>query len=239
MSRMPLTVSAAAVLLAGSAALALPFVPSAVSGSATLRVGNASFAPETVQTTPIVFPQTFSQTLTSSYTGAQAGLDYTLGSIGQKAVFDFYAMDHTGEGGSDTEGYVEVDMTVTTNIPTYFTFTAINPYSSEVVGTFQATFNGIVASKYFDRDGPGGIGGTFPVGPCPPCNPPSKTFFESGVLPAGTHQLTIDEGGFYRGTSATNDSKVILTLEPVPEMTTALLGLMGLSSLAMWRRRGV
>ncbi len=240
MSRITLALSTVVVLLSLGTALGLPFDPTSISGAAVLRVGNASFAPETVQSTPIVFPQVFSDALTSPYTGAMAGLDYTLGSSGEKATFDFYARDHSGEGSRDFEGFVEVDLTITTDVDTVFSLTAVNPLSPDAgVGSFGAVFNGIVASKFADRDSPfGGIGGTFPVGLCPPCNPPSDVFFRTGFLPAGTYQLTINEGGFYRGISGTNDSSVVLTLEPVPEITTALLGLMGLGSLAMWRRRG-
>ncbi len=240
MSRITLTASTAVALISASTASGLPFDPTSISGTAVLRVGNASFAPETVQSTAIVFPQVFSDALTSSYTGASAGLDYTLGSSGEMAVFEFYARDHLGEGSRDFEGFVEVDLTITTDIDTFFSLTAVNPLSPDAgVGSFVAVFNGIVASKFANRNSLfGGIGGTFPVGLCPPCNPPSDVFFREGLLPAGTYQLTIDEGGFYRGISGTNDSSVVLTLEPVPEVTTALLGLMGLSSLALWRRRG-
>lgn len=227
----------AAVLLSGSVALALPFDPSAVSGSATLDVGNAGFAPRTVETTPIVFPEVFSKTLTSSYTGAEAEVDYTLEAVGESAVFDFYLRDVTGDGGENHDARVSVDVMFTTTTDSYYSFTAIDPFSPGAgIFSFTATFNGIVARKYFDRDSPYGVGGTFPVGPCPPCDPPSKTFFATGFLPAGSYSLTIDQGGSYRGYSGTHDSKVNLTLDPIPEFSTLVLAMLGLGSLTMWRR---
>jgi len=234
-----LAASASVLVLAGSGVFALPFDGSTVSGSATLRVGNAGFAPETVQTTPIVFPEVFSQQLTSSYTGAQAGLDYTLGTVGETVVFDFYAMDYTGTGSDNKDGNVSADLTFKTDVDALFCFTAVTPYSPETgLFSFIATFNGIVAQKYFDRDAPGGLAGTFPSGGCPGC-PPLKTFTATGFLPAGMHSLSLAQGGSYRGYSGMSDSTVNLTLKPVPEMTTAMLSAMGLSSLVLWRRRRV
>jgi hypothetical protein len=232
-----LAIASAAVVLSGSVAWALPFDPSAVSGTVTLDVGNAGFAPRMIQTTPVHFPEVQSYSLVSPYIGAFAEIDYTLEAVGEKAVFDFYAKEHTGTGGSDHEGFVLVDLSFTTMIDSIYSFTAIYPFSDEYgVGGFRSEFNGLVASKYPDRNEPGGIGGTFPYPDCPPCNPPSDTFFRTGYLPAGTYSLTIGQGSYYRGYSGTSDSKVTLELDPVPEFSTMVLAMLGLGSLTMWRR---
>ena len=60
----------------------------------------------------------------------------------------------------------------------------------------------------------------------PAVRTPATTFFKDGFLPAGTYQLTIDQGGTYRGYSGTSDSAVSLTLSPIPEFSTLVLGLL-------------
>lgn len=99
-----------------------------------------------------------------------------------------------------------------------------------------STFNQIVATKYFDLDPRFGVGVTFPADSCPSCEPPPTTFFKDGFLPADSYQLTIDQGGSDRVYAGTSDSAVSLTLSPIPEFSTLVLGLLGLGSLAMWRR---
>ena len=228
----------AALVCTGSSALALPLDPTSVSGTATLRVGNAGGSPSMfTDTTPIAFPEAFSNTLTAPFTGAVAEVDYTLEAIGESAVFDFYSKDVTGEGGDNHDGHVSVNVSLTTTSDSIYSFTAIDPYSPDTgIFSFIATFNGIVASKYFNRDAPGGVDGTFPTNPSSPGSPPSNTFFDTGFLPAGTYTLTIDQGGSYRGYSGMHDSKVNLTLEPVPEFSTMMLSMLGLGRLALWRR---
>ncbi len=228
------------------AVVAMPLDVSSVTGTATLRVGNSGFGPPTVETTPIAFSEVVSRSLTSIYTGAGAQLDYTLGPgpvtpLGESALFEFYAVDTTGSGGDESNGFIDVDMTFTTHTDTIFSFTAVDPVTSgQGYALFWATFNGIVASKYFDRSSPnGGVGGTFPADPNPPFAPPSDTFFATGYLPAGTYDLTIDQGGSYRGAQHSIDTSVTLRLDPIPEFHTLLLAMMGLSGLAMWRRRHV
>ncbi len=232
---------AAVALLTGSSALALPIDPASVSGSVTLEVGNAGGVPTRfVETSSVVFPEVFSKTLNAPFTGAVAQVDYTLEAIGESAVFDFYARDVTGEGLENHDGRVSVDVSFTTTTDSIYSFTAIDPFSPGAgIFGFTATFNGIIALKYSDRNLPGGVGGTFPQGPCPPCNPPSDTFFQTGLLPAGTYALTIDQGGSYRGARGTHDSKVNLRLDPVPEFSTLVLAMLGIGSLTMWRRHRV
>lgn len=222
-------------------AMAMTMDPASVSGTIVLEVGNGGFAPRTVQTYPIVFPESENRTLSSGYTGALAQVDHTLAMIGDSAMFDFYSKDAVGTGNpDDIDGRVRVDMSFTTSSDTWFTFTAIDPYSPDSgIYNFSSQFNDILAVKYFDRDAPGGVNGTFPTGPCPPCNPPSDTFTTSGFLPAGTYSLSLQQGGSYRGYEATHDSRVTLELNPIPEFNTLMLAAMSLGSLAMWRRRHV